>query len=346
VQGHPNVEKLVGLFHESDEIHLHSPSGLALATQVHAIGSLYCVVMGLGKYQEFEALQLARGLLQALAHIHACGLAHTNVSSKTILMRGDGAPVLSQFGKAVHTRHSLDSGKVAHDALGKRAQKEDVFDAGLAIYFAVAGQQLRKQKSDGQAEEVDGTEKIAHAIHGCQDKLSPPLFGFLSRLVSNSRRRRPLAADAMEMVPVARECRPRLLWNVHTGAARNLPGPRLRSDSKESQSSQLPTVEENPLALPGAMPDEDEALGYWPSSVEPSWQRTASDPSRDTEHVGAGVTAWQRYASDPDRDADRAGAGPTAPDTLEMVNARPAKTKLFNPRWKVLALWNSKLIGG
>merc|ERR1712008_244068 len=92
VQGHPNVEELVGLFDNSGMPDLHSPSGLILATKRCEVGSLHFVVRRMGTYEESEALQLAHDLLQALAHVHACGVVHGHVSSKTILIKRDGAP--------------------------------------------------------------------------------------------------------------------------------------------------------------------------------------------------------------------------------------------------------------
>jgi hypothetical protein len=68
-----------------------------------------------------QAVSMARGAAQALAHLHACGLSHGDLYGHNLLVDGQGQALLSDFGAASFLPHDDPTRQQALQALDLRA---------------------------------------------------------------------------------------------------------------------------------------------------------------------------------------------------------------------------------
>lgn len=88
---HPRITRLLGVE--------RAASSLFLVTEYVEGGSLEALVSK-GPLPVHEAVRIAEGCLEALAHVHARGILHRDVKPSNILLTPDGQPVLADFGVA------------------------------------------------------------------------------------------------------------------------------------------------------------------------------------------------------------------------------------------------------
>lgn len=166
VQGHPNVMRFFGLFcceppHVSGrkggegDVHDDDPAwrcpaspNWVIVMDAYPRGDLHHEVSTRGAYAEEDALELTRGVLHGLAHIHHRGVAHRDIKSENILISETGTPVITDFGIAARVSDAWEMrrccgspGYLAPEiALGKPYnEKVDIFAAGVVLYFAMSG---------------------------------------------------------------------------------------------------------------------------------------------------------------------------------------------------------------
>lgn len=166
---------------------------------------LFARVRKQGTLSESEAIELARGLLGALAALGRAGLVHRDLKPNNVILRdGDIAcPVLIDFGLA---KRPCDRGITPTDQLmgtpgyfppeilaGKEADhRSDLFALGLTLRFALDGEHLYP--------ELEGFELVrtmADApIPPPATPVSAPFGAFLASLVQGNPRARPANAVA------------------------------------------------------------------------------------------------------------------------------------------------------
>ena len=87
---------------------------------------------------------IARGLLDALAYVHGCGIVHRCIKPANVLVRPDGTPRLAGFGAARGAppdRHELIELYMAPEVLmgDKLTPASDVWSLGATLYFVASG---------------------------------------------------------------------------------------------------------------------------------------------------------------------------------------------------------------
>ena len=152
-----------------------------------------------------RALDIAQGLLRALAHAHAHGLVHRDVKPGNVLVASDGGVKLADFGiaqapdEATVTRTGELLGSIHYAAPermegGPATPAADVYAAGVLFYRMLAG----RLPYEGDLNAV-----VAGARRGAPPALSSlrgDLPAWLERVV-----RTALAADPQRRYPSARE---------------------------------------------------------------------------------------------------------------------------------------------
>merc|ERR1712045_191409 len=108
VQGHPNVVRFHGLFHLSKLS--HNSRELALMMECCNGGDLFDAIAK-RPFSEKRAREIMRGILDALAHVHACGIVHRDVKVENTLLDHAGRPVLTDFGLSVRLSDSEEMAK-------------------------------------------------------------------------------------------------------------------------------------------------------------------------------------------------------------------------------------------
>jgi CheY-like chemotaxis protein len=156
-----------------------------------------------GPLGEHEARPLARGLLEALAAIHAQGVVHRDLKPANIILRGGDVakPVLIDFGLSRQQREPSLTGTpvgtlpfMAPEVLGGEPgdARSDLFGLGLTLRYALVGEEVFPGL---------GTLALAKAmttgpIPAASVPLTEPFGRLLAWLVEMDPRSRPPAASA------------------------------------------------------------------------------------------------------------------------------------------------------
>jgi len=162
VQGHPNVIRMQGLFVLADsngnggkQTQKAVDHDLCFSSMRWSLAMEHCSGQDLFetlKKQRFDAPEAApiiRSVLEALMHIHTCGIVHRDIKVENILLRGHRChPVVADFGLACHIGDSSEirricgtPGYVPPEVLAKKGwkAKSDVFALGVVLYFILSG---------------------------------------------------------------------------------------------------------------------------------------------------------------------------------------------------------------
>ena len=137
---HPHIVQVFDFFTEPDE---QIP---CLVMECIEGESLYSLVQRRGALPEQEAIGYIQQIGSALSHIHKTGLVHFDATPMNIMIRGDGTPVLIDFGIAGDCPPSTMS-LAANPAFapceqlfGEREITVDVYTLAAGLYYAVTGQ--------------------------------------------------------------------------------------------------------------------------------------------------------------------------------------------------------------
>lgn len=151
---HPNIVKFLGLFRVSGEgagecVGRNDLSRWCLVME-HCCsmgGDLFAAVSR-QPLPEPRARGIAKGLLEALEHLHGLGIMHRDVKVENVLLGDAGQPVLADFGIAC----ALDDSEEMSARLGSPGyaapeiytgasynEKADLFSTSVVLYFTISG---------------------------------------------------------------------------------------------------------------------------------------------------------------------------------------------------------------
>ncbi|WP_344446576.1 protein kinase domain-containing protein [Kitasatospora nipponensis] len=155
-----------------------------------------------------QAARIGRGVLGALRAVHAAGILHRDVKPENVLLRGDGTPVLTDFGiAAMHGSTSLTAtgsliGSPEYIAPERIRGREgdpssDLWSLGMMLYVAVEGHHPLRR-----------TSAIATLAAVLDEPLPPPvhagrLLPVLAALLAKDPAARPDAAQLDQLLAAA-----------------------------------------------------------------------------------------------------------------------------------------------
>ncbi|EKD08075.1 serine/threonine protein kinase [Arthrospira platensis C1] len=137
----PHIVRVKDLFEESDS---H-----CLVMEFIEGKNLYTLVQEQGPLSEATALELICPVAQALAQVHRAGIVHRDATPVNIMLRGNGQPVLIDFGIAGNVVPSVTSSKIfgnqafaPYEQLikGDRSPTVDIYTLAASLYYAVTKQ--------------------------------------------------------------------------------------------------------------------------------------------------------------------------------------------------------------
>ncbi|MYS85468.1 serine/threonine-protein kinase [Embleya scabrispora] len=180
---HPNV---VTIHHIVDAAEVPHPW---LVMELVPGGSLHDRLTS-GPIAPAEAAAIGRGVLSALSAAHAAGIHHRDVKPGNVLLRGDGSPVLTDFGiAALRESTSLTA---TGDLIGSpeyiaperiRGEEDnaasDLWSLGMMLYVAVEGEHPLRRATSLATLAAVLTETVPPPIHA--GALGPVLDALLVR---------------------------------------------------------------------------------------------------------------------------------------------------------------------
>eukprot|EP00928_Gymnodinium_smaydae_P086016 TRINITY_DN6979_c0_g3_i1.p1 TRINITY_DN6979_c0_g3~~TRINITY_DN6979_c0_g3_i1.p1 ORF type:complete len:488 (-),score=36.18 TRINITY_DN6979_c0_g3_i1:303-1739(-) len=145
VKNHPNIVSFIGAFcFRSSQRQVE----WMIMTEAHLGGDVEIRVRRRGAFSDREALEISRGVLQGISHLHRNLVMHRDVKPANVVLASDGRAVLIDMGLCVHQSESAKRKKRCGTAgftapeiiLGHGCQfKSDVFGCGALLYFLVMG---------------------------------------------------------------------------------------------------------------------------------------------------------------------------------------------------------------
>jgi len=153
-----------------------------------------------------ELVATATSLLEALAYVHARGVAHGDLKPSNLLLREPGAVVLADFG-AAELRDDLAAATdgpagtpqyLAPERLlgGRPSAATDLYAAGAILWEAAAGRPLRTH-----ADLLRGATTQAPLAPAARDALGPRLAAVVTALLDAAPTSRPASArDALAAI--------------------------------------------------------------------------------------------------------------------------------------------------
>jgi eukaryotic-like serine/threonine-protein kinase len=273
---HPNV---VSIYHIVDSAELQHPW---LVMELVSGGSLEDRLR-YGPLPVQDAIRIARGVLTALSAAHAAGIQHRDVKPGNVLLRRDGAPVLTDFGIAALTespsltRTGTLIGSPEYMAPERIRGEEgnpasDLWSLGMLLYVAVEGHSPLRRESVFATLAAVLDAPIPPPVR------SGPLAPVLAAMLSRDPAARPDAAALDRMLAAAGDApagpadagsRP------PTGYQHQLPAPRARGSSRPGRNG----IRRTPLIAGAAAIALLGVLSWFLTSSSPP---TSHDPARQT----------------------------------------------------------------
>jgi len=152
------------------------------------------------------AKQLAREMLEALAHIHSSGYMHRDVKAENVLLEPSGRFVLGDCGAAVPILEGCQAfrrctgtpGFLAPEVLNNRPYNErvDLFSLGAMMHLSICGRRLFPGDSRKDILKANAQCTINLNFHACFH-LKTDGLEFLGRLLSKEPSERLSAQDAL-----------------------------------------------------------------------------------------------------------------------------------------------------
>lgn len=208
VGSHPNVVAFRGLFHLGSTSYAAAPSDgpeWALVMDRYAM-DLHDLVHASGLIPERQMSTILRGVLSALVHIHAAGLAHRDVKAENVLLNGDQLEnaVICDFGVAARVddaaamgRRAGSPGYIAPEVLEGRSYgtKVDLFGAGCLLHLGLTGSLPFGGNGDGKVVERTVRARLdpAKLHHSSSDARR-----LVRRLLRSDPKRRPSGTAALQ----------------------------------------------------------------------------------------------------------------------------------------------------
>eukprot|EP00928_Gymnodinium_smaydae_P086015 TRINITY_DN6979_c0_g2_i1.p1 TRINITY_DN6979_c0_g2~~TRINITY_DN6979_c0_g2_i1.p1 ORF type:complete len:541 (-),score=50.90 TRINITY_DN6979_c0_g2_i1:232-1854(-) len=145
VGSHPNIVSFIGAFCFWNS---QKQRQWMIMTEAHLGGDVEVRVRRRGAFSDREALEISRGVLQGICHLHRHLVMHRDVKPANVVLASDGRAVLIDMGLSVHESESTKRKKrcgtpgfmAPEIILGHGCQyKSDVFGCGALLYFLASG---------------------------------------------------------------------------------------------------------------------------------------------------------------------------------------------------------------
>jgi hypothetical protein len=258
-----------------------------LATRFAAGPSLDEYVRAHGPLSPAEVLMLASALAEALAAIHAAGVAHRDLKPSNVLLT-DSGPVVIDFGIAQVTdsisitQTGLAVGSPGYMApeqvTGRAGAEADIFTWALVVAYAASGQP------------PFGTGPTAAILHritsGRPDVSAIPsqLRSLVKRAIAKDPQRRPSAADLLRELPAG----------APSGAPAGTPSGTLAGTPSGAPSTPWPRAGLLAEAPWGVRDDQDRTAVHTRTLAADPGPRTGWRPGRRTARTGwrSGSRPW------------------------------------------------------
>mmetsp|Transcript_57151 Transcript_57151/g.148791 ORF Transcript_57151/g.148791 Transcript_57151/m.148791 type:complete len:531 (+) Transcript_57151:59-1651(+) len=219
VQGQENIIKVFGLcqfekkeanvLEPSLQLAAELPSRWCLLTEFAAEGNLQDAVLRWGKMTERASRCAMKAILKALAHIHACGIIHRDINPENILLRGDGSPVIADFGRSCRLSDqencmtiSGTPGYIPPEVCSGQGWREasDLFSAGALLCFLLAGHNSFQGKDNTETAQRTVACRLNMRTLMNLGKASLECNDFVMALLSAEPNCRPCAKEALRNV--------------------------------------------------------------------------------------------------------------------------------------------------
>jgi len=198
---HPRILRMRGTFSDA--------SALYIVTDYASGGDLLERVMAHGKYREADGRRLATALLDAVAFLHAAGVAHRDIKPENILLsrRHPTDVLLTDFGLSspVSRPESLTTccGTLEYSApevLAMRPydQRADNWSVGVVLYVVLSGRSPFSQTDDTLLVSQVMAGEYAFPVSNGWYGVSRAATGFVGSLLVVEPSERAAAADALE----------------------------------------------------------------------------------------------------------------------------------------------------
>eukprot|EP00928_Gymnodinium_smaydae_P005129 TRINITY_DN11764_c0_g1_i1.p1 TRINITY_DN11764_c0_g1~~TRINITY_DN11764_c0_g1_i1.p1 ORF type:complete len:307 (-),score=44.53 TRINITY_DN11764_c0_g1_i1:440-1360(-) len=209
VQGHPNIVRLVdGLvdgWTANDETHY---------IVLELCGEDLRKSVKRAPFTQDRAVEIIRGVLSALVHVHEHGIVHRDVKPANIAIAPDGGPRLMDFGVAAFLTDEAEARRFC-GTVGFAAPEihrgtayglpVDVYGVGATLYFVLSGRLAFATPGMTKDELIAQIVQCAVSFDRDFDHVSEHLKETIKWLMHTEASRRPLAIRALRWPPFASE---------------------------------------------------------------------------------------------------------------------------------------------
>ncbi len=196
---HPNIVAIYEIGKHADRIYLvfEYVSGETLWTYVRTKGAV--------PYE--RACQLMQNILQGVAHAHAQGITHLDLSPRNIMLDAEGVPRIMDFGLSRLAENLNDTGQHVigtprymspeHFTATRLGPHTDVYALGLIFYELLAGHPVIQAKDDYEI-----IQQIKEGVIATGPLLEADSHGRIGKVILRALSREPgeRYADACEML--------------------------------------------------------------------------------------------------------------------------------------------------